>query len=75
LASALCAIADCTEDDLAEALIESAQFGTDCADADVAQATTVAKAKAVVHIFLGNKYSDMAAPTRLLRLQSVFLFW
>ena len=61
LASALWAFADCAEDSVAEALIESALFGTDCADADVAQAITVTKAKAVVHIFLGNKYSDMAA--------------
>jgi len=30
-------------------------FGTDCANAEVAQAITVTKAKAVVHIFLGNK--------------------
>ena len=55
LASALWAFADCAEDSVAEALIESALFGSDCADADVAQATTVTKAKAVVHIFLGNK--------------------
>ncbi len=55
LASALWAFADGAEDSVAEALIESALFGTDCADADVAQAITVTKAKAVVHIFLGNK--------------------
>jgi len=61
LASALWAFADCAEDGVAEALIESALFGSDCADADVAQAITVTKAKAVVHIFLDNKYSDMAA--------------
>jgi hypothetical protein len=54
LASALWAFADGAEDSVAEALIESALFGTDCADADVAQAITVTKAKAVVHIFLGN---------------------
>ena len=63
LASALWAFADCAEDCVAEALSESALFGSDCADADVAQAITVTKAKAVVDIFLGNKYSDMAAPT------------
>jgi len=44
---------------VAEALIESALFGSDCADADVAQAITVTKAKAAVHIFLGDKYTDM----------------
>ena len=55
LASALWAFADCPEDGVAEALIKSALFGSDCADAAVAQATIVTKAKAVVHIFLGNK--------------------
>lgn len=54
LASALPAFADCAEDSVAEALMESALFGADCADADVAQAITVTEAKAVVHIFLGN---------------------
>jgi len=55
LASALWAFADCAEDCVAEALSESALFGSDCADADVAQAIIVTKAKAVVHIFFGNK--------------------
>ncbi len=55
LASALWAFADCAEDSVADALIESALFCSDCADADVAQAITVTKAKAVVHSFLGNK--------------------
>ena len=61
LASALWAFADCAEDSVAEALIELALFGCDCADADVAQATNVTKAKAAVHIFSGNKYTDMLA--------------
>ena len=63
LASALWAFADGAEDSVAEALIESALFGTDCADADVAQAITVTKAKAVVHIFLGNKLPMPASGT------------
>jgi hypothetical protein len=51
----LASVADCTEDGVAEALIESAHFGTDCANAEVAQTKTVTKAKAVVHTFLGDK--------------------
>jgi hypothetical protein len=39
----------------AEAPIESALFGADCADADVAQAITVTKAKPVMDIFLDNE--------------------
>ena len=53
--------ANCAEDRVAEAFIESASFGTDCADADVAQAITITKAKAVVHIFLVNKLPMPAA--------------
>jgi hypothetical protein len=66
LASALWAIADCAEDGLTEALIESAQFGTACADADDAQAITVTKAKAVMHIFLADKLPMSAGARTLL---------
>jgi len=52
LASALWAFADCAEDSVAVALVESELFVADCADADAAQAITVKKARAVVHIVL-----------------------
>lgn len=38
-----------------DALIGSAVFDTDCADADVAQAITDTKAKAVVQMLLSNR--------------------
>ena len=63
-ASALWAFADCAEASVAKALTELALFGADCADADVAQAITVTKAKAVVHIFLGNKLPIPASAQR-----------